>query len=115
MKREEQRYNLLVREMDRVARRLDTLRKAAQGEEAKPVDLIPGDEDLTDGTVNVYDAKGQLITTLKITGPSLEAWLAGGPLAPDGPSAAAPAATPDVQTAKDNTPPAPAETPNPQR
>lgn len=111
MKREEQRYNLLMREMDRVARRLDSLRKLSLGEESKPEDLIPGDEDLTDGKVAIYDAKGQLITTLKITGPTLEAWLNGGPVAVD-PTSAAATPKPTEQTAKDNTPQTPKTTPN---
>jgi len=81
MKTEQQRYDLLVRELARSARRLETL-SSATGETDKPADLIPGEDDLTDGHVQVFDAKGNVVARLRITGANLEAWLQGAPLEP---------------------------------
>ncbi len=81
MKTEQQRYDLLVRELARSARRLETL-TSATGETAEPADLIPGDDDLTDGHVQVFDSEGNVVARLRITGANLEAWLQGAPLEP---------------------------------
>jgi len=79
--REQRRYELLERELDRVARRIDTLEAASAGAD-KPmeIDPIPGDADLTGGKVLVYDKDGTVVATLDITGPNLDRWLIDAPV-----------------------------------
>ncbi|MFM9957766.1 MAG: S41 family peptidase [Phycisphaerales bacterium] len=86
LQREQRRYDLLERELDRVARRIDTL-AAAQTPGAKKDDTIPdpipGELDLTGGKMLVYDKDGKVIATLSITGPNLERWLIDAPVKPE--------------------------------
>jgi len=81
LKKEERRYDLLAREMARSAKRMDTLRKGEP--EEKPLDLIPSTEKLANGTIEVRDSEGKVISVLRITGDDLEAWLNGAPLEPE--------------------------------
>lgn len=68
----------LVREILRADRRieaLETATKDADGARAQARDFWPDATNLTDGTLEVRDKDGKLITTLKITGNNLERWL----------------------------------------
>jgi carboxyl-terminal processing protease len=80
----ERRQRLLIRELERTQARIDAL---AGGEPTETRDLLPDDVDLTDGTLVVRDADGNVIATLKITDGSLERWLIDAPVEP---TAAAP-------------------------
>ncbi len=80
MKREERRYELLLRELARTERRMQSLSDATGVETVKDQDLIPGEADLTGGQVEIKDKDGKVISTLKITGDDLEAWLTGAPV-----------------------------------
>lgn len=81
LKKEERKYDLLAREMARTVKRMDSLRKGEP--EEKPKDLIPGSEKLANGTIEIRDAEGKVISVLRITGDDLEAWLNGAPLEPE--------------------------------
>lgn len=68
----------LVREILRADRRieaLETATKDADNARAQARDFWPDATNLTDGTLEVRDKDGKLITTLKITGNNLERWL----------------------------------------
>lgn len=80
LKREERRYELIQRELARIERRIASLADATGTKDAPPADLIPGETDLSGGAVQITDKDGKVITTLKITGSDLEAWLNGAPL-----------------------------------
>ncbi len=93
LQREQRRYNLLERELDRVARRIDALAAAqtpgAKKDETIP-DPIPGETDLTGGRMLVYDKDGKVVATLSITGPDLERWLIDAPVKPEATPAVVP-------------------------
>jgi carboxyl-terminal processing protease len=80
LRREERRYELLLRELARTERRMQTLSDATGQPSAKEQDLIPGEADLTGGLVEIKDKDGKVISVLKITGDDLEAWLTGAPV-----------------------------------
>ncbi|TVQ61510.1 MAG: S41 family peptidase [Phycisphaerales bacterium] len=82
MRRTEQARERLLREVARVDRRLDALRTTGAREQP-PTDLLPEDLDLTGGVLNVVDAQGNTIATLRITGPGIERWLMDAPLQRD--------------------------------
>lgn len=86
LKREERRYELLLRELARTERRMQSLTDATGAESIKDQDLIPGEPELTGGVVEIKDKDGKTISTLKITGDDLEAWLTGAPLQSGSPS-----------------------------
>lgn len=66
----------LIREILRQDKRIGVLETASKGQEEKnPKDLWPDDVNLTDGSLEVRDKDGKLITTLKITGNNVERWL----------------------------------------
>ena len=79
----ERRQRLLRRELDRVDARIEALSGlgASPDDDGLP-DLLPDDADLTGGSLHVYDADGNVVATLSITGPSLEPWLVDAPVAP---------------------------------
>jgi hypothetical protein len=70
----------LVREILRADRRIDALETATKDADARSSralarDFWPDNTNLADGTLEVRDKDGNLITTLKITGNNLERWL----------------------------------------
>lgn len=75
----ERRQRLLLRELERTQERIDAL---AGAEPLDARDLLPDDVDLTDGTVQIRDAAGNVIATLKITDANLERWLIDAPVEP---------------------------------
>jgi len=81
LRAEEERYDLLLRELGRSQRRIAALSASSAGApHPHEQDLIPGESDLTGGRLAVYDAQGNEVATLSITGPDLEEWLIGAPV-----------------------------------
>jgi len=70
----------LLRELDRVDRRVAAIQGEVPEEEADAIDLIPEEADIVGGSAAIYDADGKLITTLRITGDGLRRWLNGAPV-----------------------------------
>jgi len=70
----------LLREIDRVDRRVAAIEGAVTKDEIESVELIPEDADIVDGSVEIFDADGNLITTLHITDEGLRRWLNGAPV-----------------------------------
>lgn len=93
-RRLEQVRERLLREMDRVDRRLAALEDGAPKRES--VSLFPDNTELTGGELVIRNAKGEEITRLKITGEGLARWLMDAPVTkaeptpPGGPSTPAP-------------------------
>ena len=85
----ERRARLLERELERMRQRIAALGTVATSE--GPRDLLPDDAKLRDGVLAVYDADGNQVARLKITGANLEAWLIDAPVEPESGD------TPDVQ------------------
>lgn len=82
LRAEERRFDALLRELERSERRLNALTSGLP-EDAEPVaPLIPEDVELTDGTLELRDAEGNVITTLRITSDALARWLSDAPLEP---------------------------------
>ena len=73
----ERRQRLLERELNRIQTQIDTLSPVATKTTEK--DLIP-DTDLRDGTLAIFDAHGNEIARLRITGSNLEDWLIDAPV-----------------------------------
>lgn len=66
----------VLRELTRLDARLDSLKTASAGAEAEALrDLWPDDAAIEGGRVEVVDAEGRVVRTLRITGPDLERWL----------------------------------------
>ncbi len=66
----------LLREIVRADKRIEALETASKDEvQVNARDFWPDATNLTDGTLEVRDKDGKLITTLKITGNNLERWL----------------------------------------
>ncbi len=96
LKAEEERLELFQDEMERIQRRIAALRSAATDEPAdSEIDLIPDDATLTDGRLEVYDAEGNAVATLRITADDLERFLSRAPLEPSGAGEEAPASEED--------------------
>ncbi len=74
----ERRARLLERELERVQKRIDALARVAV--EPETPDLLPDDAALSDGRMEVYDAQGNRVATLKITADTIEQWLIDAPL-----------------------------------
>jgi len=77
-RRLEQMRERLIREMDRVDRRLTALEEA--GAKADPVGLLPDNVELAGGELIVRDAKGNEVARLRITGEGLARWLLDAPV-----------------------------------
>lgn len=80
LQREQRRYDLLERELDRTGKRIEVLSSVADASKQTETDPIPGDEDLTGGKMLVYDKGGKVVATLNITGPDLDRWLIDAPV-----------------------------------
>lgn len=79
-------------EFARIEKRIGALEKAAATGESEPelLDLWPDDARLTDGQLEIRDASGNVIATLKITGEDIERWLLQADVRPAVPAGAAP-------------------------
>lgn len=62
----------MLREIERVQRRIEAMEAVA---ELPAEDLWDEATDVTGGRIKVYDAEGELIQRLRITGPNLRRWL----------------------------------------
>jgi carboxyl-terminal processing protease len=80
LKQERQRLEVFEREVERLRERIASLRTAVTEPDEEEDDLIPDDATLADGRLEVRDAEGKVVATLRITGDNLEAWLSGAPL-----------------------------------
>lgn len=67
--------NRLFRELERTERRIAALDTASEDAAAAPKDLWDDSLALKDGTVEVRDKDGKVVTRLRITGNNLERWL----------------------------------------
>ena len=67
----------MLRDLERLERRIEALSAIAAGDGAgdPDIDLWPDDAPIAGGRLDVYDKDGNKITTLKITGENLERWL----------------------------------------
>lgn len=75
----------LLRELDRVERRIESLEvAAAEGAETLEFDLWPDDTDLSGGRLVVYDKDGNPVSKLRIEGADLERWLIDAGVKPEG-------------------------------
>jgi carboxyl-terminal processing protease len=83
----------LIRDLARVERRLDALATGTATAQApqRPTSFWADELDLTNGRVTIFDAKGNPVTTLRITGPDLERWLLDAAVTPETPAPSAPA------------------------
>lgn len=54
-------------QLDQIDKRLSNLSSFIPDEQQAPVDLIPDDQDIAGGTVEVHDASGKLVAVLRIT------------------------------------------------
>lgn len=77
-RRLEQVRERLLREMERVDRRLAALEEA--GAKADPVSVLPENVELSGGELIVRDAKGNEVARLRITGEGLGRWLLDAPV-----------------------------------
>ena len=77
----QRRERLLRRELDRVLAQIDALGPVADATDTR--NLIPDDAELRDGHLAVFDADGNEVARLRITGSNLEAWLIDAPVAAD--------------------------------
>ena len=80
LQQEEERRELLIRELLRSERRIEALSTVAAETDEDPLDVIPGDDDLTDGVLRVFDADGREVAVLTITGADLDRWLIDAPV-----------------------------------
>lgn len=68
--------NRLMRELARLDRHIDETLEGLDGaQERAEMDLWPDDSRLIGGMISIFDADGEEVTTLEITGPNLERWL----------------------------------------
>jgi len=70
----------LIRELERIDRRVESLGEGGKDDEADARSLLPDDAALEGGRLEVYDADGNRLTTLRITGEGLERWLVDAPV-----------------------------------
>jgi len=79
----QQRRERLVQELERVDDRIDDLVKVASSGEAEDDEpLLAADAELTGGRMIVYDAGGNVVGELEITGEDVERWLEAADVAP---------------------------------
>lgn len=62
----ERQRDFYIEQLDEIDERLTNLNSFIPDEDKKPVDLIPDDQDIAGGTVEVRDAAGKLVATLRI-------------------------------------------------
>lgn len=86
----------MLRDLDRVQRRLAALSSVAPEDQLpKPGSIVPKGVNLTGGTIELRDADGNPVTTLRVTGPGLERWLIDAPVEPTPTPTPTPDKTPD--------------------
>ncbi len=80
LKQERQRFELLQREMIRSVRRINALATVDGSDDIEASDLLPDEAQLAGGVLEVHDADGAHVATLRITGQGVERWLMDAPL-----------------------------------
>jgi carboxyl-terminal processing protease len=75
--------NRLLRELERIDKSIASLSADVPEEEADEESLLPDSVTLANGRLEVYDADGNLISSLRITGEGLERWLEDAPVESD--------------------------------
>ncbi|MCA9294446.1 MAG: S41 family peptidase [Phycisphaerales bacterium] len=80
LKLERQRIELLQRELLRSVRRMSALSSTEGGDAVEASDLLPDEAKLAGGELEVRDAEGKHVATLRITAQDLERWLMDAPL-----------------------------------
>lgn len=74
----------IIRQLARVERRLDAVAAGSTTAPAdRPTSFWPDELDLTGGRVQISDAQGKPVATLRITGPDLERWLLDASVTPE--------------------------------
>ena len=78
--RDAERYQEgLIRQLTVTQRRIDALESFGRDAD-DPRDLIPDDANLVGGKIDIYDADGEIVARLDITGQALERWLTEAPV-----------------------------------
>ncbi|MFG0256347.1 MAG: S41 family peptidase [Phycisphaerales bacterium JB043] len=72
--------NRLLRELERIDETITALSSDVPEDEADAQSLIPDAVALQDGHLEIFDAEGNLVSTLRITGEGLERWLEDAPV-----------------------------------
>lgn len=80
LRREEKRREVILRELERVQRRIDALENAAAAGSRDEFSLIPEDAPISGGNLIFTDADGKEVARLRITSPTLGRWLIDAPL-----------------------------------
>jgi len=70
----------ILRELDRIDRRVAAIEGEIDEEDAESLDLIPEDAEIVNGSVEIFDSEGNRVTTLVITDEGLRRWLNGAPV-----------------------------------
>jgi carboxyl-terminal processing protease len=73
-----------IRDLARIDKRIEALTQTGASVEDDADDLWPDETELTDGKIQIFDAEGNLVTTLSITGEDLERWLQAAPVETSG-------------------------------
>jgi len=63
----ERQRDFYVEQLDEIDKRLGNLNSFIPDEDKKPLDLLPDDQNIAGGTVEVHDAAGNLVAVLRIT------------------------------------------------
>lgn len=92
LKMERQRIELLQRELVRSLRRMTALSEVGGADDVEASDLLPDEARLAGGAIEVRDADGHHVATLRITSDDIERWLMDAPLERESEDLAAPAA-----------------------
>lgn len=77
---EEERYELLLKELARSQQRIDVLSTAAAESDEDPFDKVPGEENLAGGVMTLRDADGNVVAEFTVGARSLDRWLWDAPL-----------------------------------
>jgi len=81
----------LLRELERTEETINAFQGVIDPDAADERSLLPDETDLTGGRLEVFDADGALVATLRVTGEGLERWLVEAPVAPADEDATEPA------------------------
>lgn len=80
LRAEQERYELLVKEMARSQARIEALSASAAESEEDPFDIVPGEENLAGGSLVLRDKDGNLVAEFEVGSRSLDRWLWDAPI-----------------------------------